>query len=100
MEFTIETMDRYMYVVFQCQGAEVMMDDMVSRLENVKEILRVSKFRIQYIADPPASSMECLLTNYQNYKKNKNKKQIVTKSKCMLEHCHRRYNCVVNWICI
>lgn len=77
-EFTVETMNRYMYLIFQCQGAEVIMDDMVSRLENVKEILRVSKFRIQYIADLPAASMDCFIINYQNYKKYRRKNRYLT----------------------
>lgn len=48
-----------------------MMDEMVSRLESTKEVLRVSRFRMEYIADPPAASMECFIGNYRNYKQNK-----------------------------
>lgn len=44
---------------------------MVSRLERTKETLRVSKFRMEYIAEPPVAFMECLIGNYQNYKQNK-----------------------------
>lgn len=68
-EVTMDTMNRYMYVIFQCQEVETIMDQMVNKVESIKEILGVSKFRISYIVDPPTASLDCFINNYQNYKK-------------------------------
>lgn len=66
---TMDTKNRYMYAILQCQEAETIMHQMVSKVESTKEILRVSKFRISYIAEPPTASMDYFINNYQNYKK-------------------------------
>lgn len=45
-EFNMETMNRYMYVVFQFWGVEAIMDEMINRIESMNESLRVSKFKL------------------------------------------------------
>lgn len=40
------------------------MDVMVSKIESVKEILKVFKFEISHIDDPLVASLECFIKNY------------------------------------
>lgn len=62
---------RYMYIIFQSYQATQLVDSLVDKVEEVREALRVEKFCIEYILDPPFNSIECYISNYHSYKKSR-----------------------------
>lgn len=69
IEFNALTMDMHMYLVLQFYQAMQTVDEIVDKLEEVREILRVSKFWIEYLSDPPSASVDYYMRNYRNYRK-------------------------------
>lgn len=48
-----------------------MVDNLVDKMAELRENIRVSKFQIQHVADPPQAPIDCYLGNYYSYKKGK-----------------------------
>lgn len=64
-------MERYMYLVLQSYQVTQVVDNLVDKMDELRENLKVSKFPIENVLDPPQAFVECYMGNYQSCKKNK-----------------------------
>lgn len=69
VEFNIELMDKYTYLITQCQQASEIIGKLEDRSKNAEEILKY-KFRIKKVADPPTEVVACVISNYKSSKRN------------------------------
>lgn len=69
VKFDSLLMERYVYLIFQSYQVTQVVDNLVDKMEEMMENIKFSKFRIEYIPNPPQSSLECYLVNYMSFKK-------------------------------
>lgn len=71
IEFDTTIMHMSMHMILKSHQATQLVDNLVDKVEEVKEALRVAKFCIEYIPDPPFTSIECYISNHHSYRKSK-----------------------------
>lgn len=69
IKFDTMLMERYMYLILQSYQANQVMDNLVDEMEELRESIKVSKFWIRYVLDPPLFSIEFYLERYQSFKR-------------------------------
>lgn len=63
-------MERYVcLILLSCQATQVV-DNLVDKIDELRESIRVSKFLIGYVPYLPHASVECYLDNYKSFKEN------------------------------
>lgn len=63
-QFTVTLMDKYTYLITQCQQVVETIGELEKERENAKEVLKKYKFRIKHVVDPPTEVVSCIINNY------------------------------------
>lgn len=68
-QFDVTLMDRYTYLITQCQEVAGMVKELEEGRMHVDEVLKKYKFRVKHVVDPPIQVVACIVDNYRAFTK-------------------------------